>query len=69
MQGEHDRGIAMIRSGIANWAPLLFTHHRSMLAEAFLRAGRYQEAIDAVVAGRERAERPGEHSRSPRFSR
>jgi predicted ATPase len=62
MQGEHERGIAMIRDGIANWAnPLFTTVISSILAEACLRAGRYQEAIDAVVAGRDHSSRTGEH--------
>jgi predicted ATPase len=51
----------MIRSGIANWAPFAFTHHSSILAEACLRAGRYQEVMDAVAAAREHAARTGEH--------
>jgi tetratricopeptide (TPR) repeat protein len=61
MQGEHERGIAMIRSGLADWPTLAFTYHSSILAEACLRAGRYQEAIDAAGAGREHALRTGEH--------
>jgi tetratricopeptide (TPR) repeat protein len=61
MHGERDRGIAMIRSGIADWLPLGFTYHSSILAGACLRAGRYREAMDAVAAGREHAERTREH--------
>jgi class 3 adenylate cyclase/tetratricopeptide (TPR) repeat protein len=62
MQGEHERGIAMIRSGMANWTNALFTTVvSSILAEACLRAGRYQEAMDAVAAGREHSLRTGEH--------
>jgi len=61
-QGEHERGIAMIRDGIANWAnPLFTTVLSSILAEACLRAGRYQEAIDAVIVGRDHSSRTGEH--------
>ncbi len=62
MQGEHGRGIATIRSGMASWTNALFTtFHNSILAEACLRAGRYQEAMDAIAAGREHALRTGEH--------
>ena len=62
MQGGHERGIGMIRSGMAKWTNALFTTLiSSILAEACLRAGRYQEALDAVAAGREHALRTGEH--------
>ena len=69
MQGEHERAIELIRSGIANWAPLGFTYFSSILAEACLRAGRYQEAMDAVAAGREHAGRTGEHFAEPEIER
>ncbi|HVA79463.1 MAG TPA: adenylate/guanylate cyclase domain-containing protein [Candidatus Binataceae bacterium] len=62
MQGQPEQGIALIRKGIADWKnPFFLTHHSSILAEACVRAGRYQEAIDAVAAGREHAQRTGEH--------
>jgi predicted ATPase len=62
MNGEHERGIALIRSGIAGWKnPLALPWTSSMLAEASGRAGRYQDAMDAVAAGREHAARTGEH--------
>ncbi len=62
IQGEHERAIALIRSGIADWKnPLAFAFYSSILAEACLRAGRYQEAMDAVAAAREHAARTGEH--------
>ncbi len=62
MQGEHERGIAMIRSGIAKWVnPLFTTMVSSILAEACLRAGRYKEAMDAVAVGRLHASQTGEH--------
>jgi class 3 adenylate cyclase/tetratricopeptide (TPR) repeat protein len=62
MKGEHEQGIAMIRCGIASWAnPLFTTVVNSILAEACLRAGRYQSAIDAVAAGRKHSLRTGEH--------
>ena len=62
MQGEHERGIAMIRSGIAGWKlPLFLTHDSSILAAACLRAGRYREALGAVAIGREHASRTEEH--------
>jgi predicted ATPase len=62
MQGEHEQGIAMIRRGIASWAnPLFTTVVNSILAEACLRAGRYQPAMDAIAAGREHSLRTGEH--------
>jgi class 3 adenylate cyclase/tetratricopeptide (TPR) repeat protein len=61
-QGEHERAIRLIRRGIADWYnPLTLTANSSILAEACLRAGRYQEAMDAVAAGREHAARTGEH--------
>jgi predicted ATPase len=69
MQGEHERGIALIRSGIANWAPIGFTYFSSILAEACLRAGRYQEAMDAVAVSREHAGRTGEHFAEPKIER
>jgi predicted ATPase len=57
-QREHERAIALIRSGIADWKnPLGLAVDSSILAEACLRAGRYQEAMDAVAAGREHAAR------------
>ena len=62
MQGQHEQGIEMIRSGMANWTNALFTTVvNSILAEACLRAQRYQEAMDAVAAGREHSSRTGEH--------
>jgi predicted ATPase len=62
MQGQHEQGIGLVRSGIADWKnPFLLTHHSSILAEACVRAARYQEAMDAIVVGREHAERTGEH--------
>ncbi len=62
MNGEVDQGIALIRSGIADWKnPMWFTENCSILAAACLRAGRRQEAMDAVAAGREHAERTGEY--------
>lgn len=62
MQGEHDSGIAMIRAGMATWSNALFTTFlNSILAQACLRARRYQEAMDAIAAGREHALRTGEH--------
>jgi tetratricopeptide (TPR) repeat protein len=69
-QGEHERAIALIRRGIADWKnPLAFTLHSSILAEACLRAGRYQEAMDAVAAGREHAARTGEHGTQSELER
>jgi class 3 adenylate cyclase/tetratricopeptide (TPR) repeat protein len=60
-QGEHERAIALIRSGIADWKnPLAFAAYSSILAQACLRAGRYQEALDAVATGREHVARTGE---------
>jgi predicted ATPase len=61
-QGKHERSIALIRSGI-DWGGLQvgLTALNSTLAEVCLRAGRYQEAMDAVAAGREHAARTGEH--------
>jgi predicted ATPase len=61
VHGEHDRGIATIRSSMADFPPLGFTSTSSILAESYVRAGRYEEALDAAVAGREHAERTGEH--------
>jgi class 3 adenylate cyclase/tetratricopeptide (TPR) repeat protein len=61
-QGEHERAIALIRRGIADWNnPLAASLHSSILAEACSRAGRYQEAMGAVAAGRAHAARTGEH--------
>jgi class 3 adenylate cyclase/tetratricopeptide (TPR) repeat protein len=62
VRGQHEQGIALTRSAIALWGiPFLFTYHSSMLAEACLRAGSYQEAVEAVAAGREHVTRTGEH--------
>src|SRR5229473_3955440 len=69
VQLEDGRAIELIRSGIANWAPLGFTYFSSILAEACLRAGRYQEAMDAVAASREHAGRTGEHFAEPEIER
>jgi predicted ATPase len=69
MQGESDRGIAMIRNAIADSHPLIFTFHSSILAQACLQGGRYQEALDAVAAGRTHAERTGEHYAEPEIER
>jgi tetratricopeptide (TPR) repeat protein len=61
-QGKHERAIELIRRGIADWNnPLSFASRCSILAEACLRAGRYQEAMEAVAAGREHVTRTGEH--------
>jgi predicted ATPase len=61
MQGEHERAIELIRSGIANWAPVNLAYLSSILAEACMRGGRYQEAMDTVAAGREHVVKTGEH--------
>jgi len=62
MKGEHERAVVLIRRGIADWKiPLGLAVNNSILAEACLGAGRYQEAMDAVAAGREHAARTGEH--------
>jgi class 3 adenylate cyclase/tetratricopeptide (TPR) repeat protein len=69
-RGEHERAIALIRSGIADWkTPALFAFHSLTLAEACLRAGRHQEAMDAVAAGREHAARTGEIGADAEFER
>jgi class 3 adenylate cyclase/tetratricopeptide (TPR) repeat protein len=60
MNGEHEQGIALIRSGIANWTPLALTYHSSILARSCMQAGRYEEAMDAVGVGREHVARTGE---------
>ena len=65
----NERGIELIRSGVANWAPLGFTYFSSILAGAFSRAGSYQEAIDAVAAAREHTRRTGEHFAEPEIER
>jgi predicted ATPase len=69
MQGESDPGFAMIRNGIADGLPLVFTYHSSILAQACLQGGRYQEAMDAVAAGRKHAFRTGEHYAEPEIER
>jgi tetratricopeptide (TPR) repeat protein len=61
MQGEHERAIEVISSGLATPIRIMTTHASSVLAEACLRAGRYQEAMDAVAAGREHTQKTGEH--------
>jgi tetratricopeptide (TPR) repeat protein len=62
MNGEHDRGVALIRSGITDWKrPAMFTLFSSVLAEACRRAGRYEEAMETVAVGRDHAHRTGEH--------
>jgi class 3 adenylate cyclase/tetratricopeptide (TPR) repeat protein len=69
-QGEHERAIRLIRNGIADWKiPIAFAAGSSVLAEACLRAGRYEEALDAVAAGREHAARTGEHNTDAEFER
>ena len=60
MRGEHEQGINLIRSGIATWAPNVFTYHSSILAEFLMRADRHQEVADAVSAARDHALRTGE---------
>jgi predicted ATPase len=61
MHGEHERGIATIRSGLANPIRLMFTFSSSILADACVRAGRYQGAMDAVAAGRDHPKETGDH--------
>ena len=61
IQGEHERSIALIRSGLADWNNPMAVGS-SILAEACLRAGRYQEAMDAVAACRAHAARSEDHS-------
>jgi class 3 adenylate cyclase/tetratricopeptide (TPR) repeat protein len=61
-RGEHERAIALIRGGIADWKnPSSFARHSVILAECCLRAGRCQEGMDAVAAGRDHVARTGEH--------
>ena len=60
MRGEHEQGINLIRSGIATWAPNVFTYHSSILAEFLMRADRHQEVVEAVSAARDHALRTGE---------
>ena len=61
MNGAHERGVTMIRSGMADWVnPMWLTEHSAHLAAACLRAGRYQDAMDALDVGREHALRTGE---------
>jgi len=60
MRGEHEQGIDLIRSGIATWAPNVFTYHSAILAEALMRAGRYQEVSEVLSAARDHALRTGE---------
>ncbi len=62
MNGEHDRGVALIRGGIADWnRPAMFTLFSSVLAEACQRAGRYEEVMETVVIARDHAYRTEEH--------
>jgi predicted ATPase len=61
MQGKHERAIAMIGSGLASPIRIMTTFTSSILAEACVRAGRYQEAMDAVVVGREHTQKTHEH--------
>jgi class 3 adenylate cyclase/predicted ATPase len=59
-KGEHERAITLIRRGISDWK-IALAFDSSILAVACLRAGRYQEAVEAVAEGREHAARTGEH--------
>jgi tetratricopeptide (TPR) repeat protein len=69
-RGEHECAIALIRRGIADWKiPGAFAALTSVLAEACLRAGRFEEAMDAVAAGREHVARTGEHNADSEFER
>ena len=61
MQGEHERAIAMIRGGLETPIRIMITFGSAILADACLRAGRYQDAMDAVAAGREHTRSTGEH--------
>jgi predicted ATPase len=70
MNREHERGIALIRRSIVEWKnPLGFTDNSSVLAGACLQAGRYQDAIEVVVAAHEHAQRTGEHRSEPEIER
>jgi hypothetical protein len=60
MRGEHEQGIELIRSGIATWAPNVFTYHSGILAEVLMRVLRHQEVSDAISAARDHAKRTGE---------
>jgi tetratricopeptide (TPR) repeat protein len=60
MRDEHEQGIDLIRSGIAAWAPNVFTYHSAILAEALMRAGRYQEVSEVLSAARDHALRTRE---------
>ena len=61
MQGEHERAIAMIRSGLETPIRIMITFSSAILADACLRAERYQEAMETVAAGREHTRSTGEH--------
>ncbi len=61
VSGEHDRAIEQVRRGIADWRnSFVLTEMNSVLAGVCMRAGRYREAMAAVAAGREHAQRTGE---------
>jgi len=62
LDGEHDRAIEMIRSGLADWSPIGFTFLSGYLADALRQAGRYQEAMEAIAAAREHARQKGERN-------
>ena len=58
---ETERGIALIRDGIAGWTLPMTQYRHVMLAEAHLRASEYQEALEALKVWRELALNIGEH--------
>jgi predicted ATPase len=59
--GQTERGIALIRDGIANWTLRQCKYQHVMLADAHLCAGQFSDALVALTTYRELANISGEH--------
>jgi adenylate cyclase len=61
LQGEYQLGLPLIENGLATWVPQMAAWHQVLLAEACMRAGHYQRALDALATHRAKTARTGEH--------
>ena len=61
LQGEYQLGIPLMENGLGTWVPEMAAWHQVLLAQAFIRGGCYQEALDALATYRVKTARTGEH--------
>ena len=69
LQEEYQLGLPLIENGLATWVPEMAEWHRVLLAEACMRAGFYEEALDALTTHRAKTEITGEDFGRPEAER